>query len=221
MAPMAPILFYPLMTAAPMYNLPNGAKDTYDIITGKEIYEVGQVSLDGSEDWNMVSTGDETVMYKLSGLQNVVPGAFYHLNQGSLCSAFENIDIGDDAEGYGSDAAETTDLYVRIAKNRIVNWDDNLTDQEKTDIFKSYLSENMFEMLYQMEESREIQNQTNRVAGYSMGTVIYTDKGSLDVRYNKDADKVIKEHADEIRDLTGEIRELTDKIAELESRIPE
>ena len=133
-------------------SLPNGVHDEIDLETGKYIQRVGEVVLDGSEDWVRNSYSDNTVNVnanrsifdltvenccdndtKLATRNNILPDA------PSMYLYAYNPTVA--LEGVGNPSGR---IRVTILKNRLTS--------DTIDAFKQYLSENPITVQYELAE---------------------------------------------------------------------
>ncbi len=156
--------------------LPNGVGDRW-LSDGRIERNVGKVAFDGSEDCNLNDIATDTVRFSIYA---GIPTVYTTLNN-AISNYFPLVGstTGIDVEGF----LVTTNgyLYVRILKNRLLGYQEDWTDTQIVNAFKSWLSQNNLEIYYQLE-SPVIENTTalpDFIDFYDGGSVI-VDDGLID-----------------------------------------
>ena len=113
-------------------------KDELNLLTGELTQRVGEIVLDGSENWVANSSKDATMLYStfLTNLDRV-PGV-----DNLICSRFiaKNSYNTDEESIFGSSSNKSS-IYIRIRKN--------LLESEDANAFKTWLSQNPITIHYQ------------------------------------------------------------------------
>lgn len=122
----------------PLRSLPNGTKDELIVENGivKKIKKIGKKVFDGSENWYLSLTNDNTNMYyiQLEHISEILMSNYFTQNSNLY---------NDDIEGIRGNASNNR-LWIRSKLKTI-------------DEFKSWLSENNTEVIYELENEEVIE----------------------------------------------------------------
>ena len=147
-----------IMLPQPLYNLPNGAADSYEVIGATGTEKIKKVILDGSKIGNNYwvysnSENDTSICYgapsgvlngRLAGIGNSYCDKFQYAGESS------NWQHGDMRESYWPHTSQSDYLLIRINKSRLSGWSDSWTNAEKVEAFKTWLSSNPVTILYEL-----------------------------------------------------------------------
>jgi len=138
--------------------IPNGVGDRW-LTNGRVERNVGRVVLDGTESWNRYGS-DETSEWQTVAfsLRNIIEnsGIDNRDTTTAISSHFlqrrgqQNV-IEEDRECFFIVGVDKY-LYVRIFKSRLIDFDEDWTNLQKNNAFKSWLSQNNLEVYYQLAE---------------------------------------------------------------------
>ena len=181
-----------IMLPQPLYNLPNGAADSYEVIGATGTEKIKKVILDGSKIGNNYwvysnSENDTSICYgapsgvlngRLAGIGNSYCDKFQYAGESS------NWQHGDMRESYWPHTSQSDYLLIRINKSRLSGWSDSWTNAEKVEAFKTWLSSNPVTILYELATPVAITGTPQSVTASADTTVTADNGGQVEVTYN-------------------------------------
>lgn len=196
---------YPI-TTPPLYSLPDGTRDYIEVDdvanTAKLYRNVGEVVFDG------VTVGKKfthTDSYRTGGYNYAYLFISVKSNSIPSCSHFLGSDVT-----YKKNNVWATDvlgLTISDTITGVVSTDTNANIVSKINIFlnQQYAAGTPVTILYKLATPTTSQLTPQTIPTYSPTTIISTDKGSLDVKYNRDINKVLADLQAQIIVLGGMI----------------
>ena len=197
---------YTLPAMEPLMSLPNGVCDEYDTVSGVETRRIGKLTLNGTENWNILSE------------QCNESSSFFYLNfsmGGSIvdcthliCRPVVSGSISYTDDGiYGN--AVGGSLYIRLNNSH------NITTAEG---LKSWLAAQEtagtpVTVYYELQTSTTTQHDPEEIPVIYPTTTVFADDGKVSVSYNRDSNKVIEQIT---LDYIEQITALDARIAQLE-----
>jgi hypothetical protein len=191
---------YPI-TTPPLYSLPDGTKDTFDVVSGNMLRSLGFDKFSGSENWtvNMAYQNQvETIVFSLP-LPTAKPGWTIQTGVMSCFNWRNNNQIYyEDTEGFN--ITSSPNLVIRVNRSHLAT--------EDAAGFKSWLAAQNTAgtpvmALYQLATPTTSQLAPITIPTYSPTSIISTDQGSLEVEYNRDINKVLADLQAQINALTA------------------
>lgn len=163
----------------PLYSLPDGTIDSYDVVSGNGTKNIALSLEDGSKSWTFYNTGDSghSTAYFSSGARISSPKY-----NNAICSHFVMGDganlwiTGFDKEAAGIDVTKDG-LRLRILKSRLPGWSDSWTDAQKVTAFKAWLADNPITVLYELASPQAITGTPQTIPTYYPYTQIVNDAG--------------------------------------------
>ena len=123
-------------------SLPNGVRDELNLKTGEYIKRIGEVVLDGSEDWTVNNINNTTVCY----YTRKVHGDGYKVRGGIICDTFTELPVAEfhlsPNEGFFSKHPSHNVFYLVVSKDRA----------SSTSELLNYLSQNPITVQYELAE---------------------------------------------------------------------
>ena len=153
---------YELDSTINLRSLPNGVKDELNLLTGEYIQRVGEVVLDGSENWSKVTWEGSSNLFELDFRSY---NAIHRLGINLLCDKLDSEFItGTTRYGIGTWASNEGDVAVTIA---IRNGKETIQD------FKASLASNPITVQYELAEPiishvRLVSNNQEREVGVKL-----------------------------------------------------
>ena len=175
---------YPLLALEPLMSLSNGVCDEYDAVTGVETRRIGKKTLDGTENWNILSDQcNETSSFFYLGLP--MGGGIVdctHLICRTIVSGSETYTY----DGIYGNAVGGT-LYIRL------NHSHNITTAEglKEWLAAQHAAGTPVTIYYELQTPTTTQHDPQTVPAVYPTTTVYADDGNVAVSYNRDSNKVI------------------------------
>ena len=174
----------------PLYSLPDGTADSYEVIGATGTEKIKKVILDGSKIGNNYwvysnSENDTSICYgapsgvlngRLAGIGNSYCDKFQYAGESS------NWQHGDMRESYWPHTSQSDYLLIRINKSRLSGWSDSWTNAEKVEAFKTWLSSNPVTILYELATPIAITGTPQSIPIYHPTTTLSLDAGTLALR---------------------------------------
>ena len=198
---------YPLPTLEPLMSLPNGVCDEYDAVTGAETRRIGKLTLNGTENWRIVTeqNNESSSLFYLYGV--AMGGSIVnctHLICRTIISGSETYTY----DGiYGNYLGST--FYIRL------NHSHNITTAEglKEWLAAQHAAGMPVTIYYELAEPVITQHDPQTVPAVYPTTTVFADAGNAAVSYNRDSNKVVEQI---MLNYTEQITDLDARIAQLE-----
>lgn len=188
---------YPITLPQPLYSLPNGVADEVDLVSGKGQSRIHVKVFDGTEHFDLYTD------YPIEGYGKFIcPGLPPNAKAFILSSHF----IGDIAFDYANTVKRNSVSSTSIRTQAIFKTNVATTVEGfKVWLANQHANGTPVTILYALETPEPFTIDPTEIPLYSPTSVISTTEGSLEVKYNRDINKVIQELTSAIIALGGTI----------------
>ena len=137
----------------PMRSLPDGTCDTLNLLTGEHVQNIGKLIISDNVKYSSVDSNNHVMFTMPSSASELhTPN---RQQTGVYCDRFIVRDIYGverDFEGIELGTTNPRSVFIKISKSKLQGYQDSLTADQKTELFKDWLRGNPITLQYQLEE---------------------------------------------------------------------
>lgn len=191
-------------------SLPNGVRNS------PEMTRVGKVVFNGSENWNFVDVGTDTLRFNIkvnTSLINI-------LVNNAISNHFPLVSTTYQTNVEGFQGTADGFIFIRILKNRLLGYQENWTNTQKINALKTWLSQNPLTIWYEL--ANYIPNEVvwdKKYVAYNYGREELDDIAFAKIKYPMDFLAQVITNTDIVNDVKDDVRELENAVVEFDNRI--
>lgn len=164
----------------PMRSLPDGTCDTLNLLTGEHVQNIGELIISDNVKYSSVDSNNHVMFTMPSSASGL-----YTPNRqqaGMHCDKFIIQDIYGserDFEGIELGTTNPRNIFIKISKSKLQGYQDSLTADQKTELFKDWLRGNPITLQYQLQEpivtKLDLQWEDGKLFAYNGTTHFFVD----------------------------------------------